>query len=161
MKEYYYIDSTKNRIGPMAFEDLIKVGLFPNTPIWTEGMSDWTPAANVEELKFLFSQNFAQQPPQNNGYPVGEKPNNWLVWAILSTLFCCLPFGIAAIIYASQVDGHWNAGKYEEAYKSAKRAKQFTLTGIIIGFVGVLLYFLLVIFGLFSGVFLEEMAGMY
>ena len=31
-------------------------------------------------------------------------PNN-MVWAILTTLFCCLPFGIVSIVYAAQVDG--------------------------------------------------------
>ena len=152
MKEYYYIDSSKNRIGPMAFEDLIKVGLYPNTPIWSEGMSDWTAAGNVEELKFLFAQNFAQQPPQNDGYPVGDKPNNWLVWAILITLFCCLPFGIAAIIYASQVDGHWNGGRYEEAYRAAKKAKQFTLIGVFSGIIFSLIYGILVFLGALSGI---------
>lgn len=158
MKEYYYIDSSKNRIGPMAFEDLIKVGLYPNTPIWSEGMSDWTPAGNVDELKFLFAQNFAQQPPQNDGYPVGEKPNNWLIWSILSTLFCCLPFGIAAIVYASQVDGYWNGGRYEEAYKAVKKAKQFTLIGVISGFIISFIYGILIFFGMLtSGVFHELM----
>ena len=26
--------------------------------------------------------------------PAGPKPPSYLVWAILTTLFCCLPFGI-------------------------------------------------------------------
>jgi hypothetical protein len=37
-------------------------------------------------------QQTSDQPP--------AKPNNCLVWSILSTLFCCLPFGcgLAAIV---------------------------------------------------------------
>ena len=31
-------------------------------------------------------------------------PNN-LVWAILTTLFCCLPLGIVSIVHAAKVDG--------------------------------------------------------
>ncbi|WP_417935251.1 CD225/dispanin family protein [Flagellimonas maritima] len=30
------------------------------------------------------------------------KPDNYLVWAILSTIFCCIGTGIASIIYASK-----------------------------------------------------------
>ena len=33
-----------------------------------------------------------------------QVPNN-LVWAILTTLFCCLPAGIVSIVYAAQVNG--------------------------------------------------------
>ena len=29
---------------------------------------------------------------------------NHLVWAILVTIFCCLPFGIVSIVYAAQVN---------------------------------------------------------
>ena len=34
-------------------------------------------------------------PPQQP--PAGQAPDNYLVWSILVTLFCCLPFGIVAI----------------------------------------------------------------
>ena len=33
------------------------------------------------------------------------KPESYLVWAILSTVCCCLPFGVVSIVYASKVDG--------------------------------------------------------
>ena len=35
---------------------------------------------------------------------------NHLVWAILSTLFCCLPLGIVSIVFAAQVNGKLAAG---------------------------------------------------
>jgi len=60
----------------------------------------------------------------NGGYgPSTPKPNNFLVWAILSTIFCCLPFGIVSIVYASKVDGLWYAGKYAEAQDAASKAR--------------------------------------
>lgn len=55
--------------------------------------------------------------------PSMPKPNNFLVWAILSTLFCCLPFGIVSIVYASKVDGLWYAGEYAEAQSAASKAR--------------------------------------
>ena len=41
-----------------------------------------------------------EQPRQ----PMEPKPDNYLVWSILATLFCCLIPGIVAIVYAAQVD---------------------------------------------------------
>lgn len=55
--------------------------------------------------------------------PPSPKPNNFLVWAILSTLFCCLPFGIVSIVYASKVDGLWYAGDYTGAQDAASKAR--------------------------------------
>lgn len=60
-------------------------------------------------------------PPTPN--PHRHKPNNFLVWAILCTIFCCLPFGIVSIVYASKVDGLWYAGEYEEAEDAASKAR--------------------------------------
>ena len=30
-------------------------------------------------------------------------PDNYLALAIISTIFCCLPFGVVSIVYATQV----------------------------------------------------------
>ena len=46
-----------------------------------------------------------------------------MVWAILTTLFCCLPFGIVAIVYAAQVDGKIRQGDYAGALESSHKAK--------------------------------------
>jgi hypothetical protein len=57
-------------------------------------------------------------------------PSNQLVLAILSTvlgLLCCcglnLPFGIVAIVFASQVNGKYSAGDFQGALSAAKQAK--------------------------------------
>lgn len=55
--------------------------------------------------------------------PVGTKPDNFMVWAILSTIFCCLPFGIASIVNASKVDGLWASGDYNGANEAARKAR--------------------------------------
>jgi hypothetical protein len=48
---------------------------------------------------------------------------NYLVPAILVTLFCCLPFGIAAIVYAAQVDAKLQAGDVAGARDASQKAK--------------------------------------
>ena len=51
-----------------------------------------------------------------------QVPNN-LVWAILSTLFCCLPAGIVSIVYAAQVNGKLAAGDIAGAQESRPRPR--------------------------------------
>lgn len=56
----------------------------------------------------------------------GSVPN-YLVPAILTTIFCCLPFGVVAIVYAAQVDGRLMAGDYAGAEELSNRAKKWAI----------------------------------
>ena len=62
-----------------------------------------------------------------------SKPDNNMVWAILSTFFCCLPFGIVAIVNAAKVDGLWRSGEYEAANEAAANAKKYAKWATVIG----------------------------
>lgn len=84
----------------------------------------------------------------NSGLP--PKPDNYLVWAILSTIFCCLPTGIASIIYASKVNEAYARGEYEEAAKASKNAKMWAMIGGGFGLVIILIYFLFFGFAIFA-----------
>ena len=54
-----------------------------------------------------------------------EKVPNYLVQAILVTLFCCLPFGIVAIVFAAQVNGKAQAGDIAGATEVSRKAKMW------------------------------------
>ncbi len=56
-----------------------------------------------------------------------QRPDNYLVWAILSTVLCCIPFGIVAIVKSTKVDTLWNDGRYDEAVQSAQDAKKWAI----------------------------------
>ncbi len=73
-----------------------------------------------------------QQLPPSAGTPA-VRPKNWLVESILVTVFCCLPFGIAGIVFASQVNSRFEAGQYEEALKASKDAAKWTKIGFVVG----------------------------
>ena len=60
---------------------------------------------------------------------------NHLVGAIISTLCCCLPFGIPAIIFATQVNSKIAAGDLEGARKASKNALTWMLVSIGVGIV--------------------------
>jgi hypothetical protein len=109
----------------------------PPPPIRADAPQTWTPPAPVASFGA----------PRN----LGPKPANNLVGAILVTLFCCLPFGIPAIIFASQVDGKYNAGDQAGAEESAAKAKKWMWIAFAVGLVGGVIYFGLVAVGVASG----------
>ena len=76
------------------------------------------------------------------------RPKTWLVESILVTIFCCLPFGIVSIINAAQVDGKYSSGDIDGAQRSSDEAKRWLNYSIIAAVVGIVLYIILVGFGL-------------
>lgn len=75
--------------------------------------------------------------------PMMPKPDNNLALAIITTVCCCLPFGIVAIIKASSVNSLYMAGNYTAAMDAAAQAKRWSLLGIGIGAVVSAIYFVL------------------
>lgn len=60
---------------------------------------------------------------------------NYLVWAILVTLFCFLPTGIVAIVFASQVNTKLAAGDVAGAVEASNKAKTWTIVSAVVGVV--------------------------
>ena len=79
-------------------------------------------------------------PPPSGGYgvpgasPVGNVPT-YLAQAILCTLFCCLPAGVVAIVYAAQVNSKLGRGDYAGAQASSRSAKTWTWVSFGVGLV--------------------------
>ncbi len=65
-------------------------------------------------------------------YP-GPPPRDNMPWAVLTTLLCCLPFGIVSIVFASQVRPRWAAGEYVAAVESATRSRRWAWWGLFVG----------------------------
>ncbi len=66
--------------------------------------------------------------------PPPHVPNH-LVWAILVTIFCCLPFGIVSIVYAAQVNGFVAAGRFDSARQASESAKMWAWIAFAVGLV--------------------------
>ncbi len=80
-----------------------------------------------------------------------QKPDNNLVWAILTTVLCCMPLGIVAIIKATSVDSLWAGGHHQEAIAAAADAKKWALIGAGAGAVFIVVYTIFVVIMAFAG----------
>ena len=145
------------QVGPFDESLLMLNGLTPTTPVWADGMTGWMPASQVAALSYLF----VGQVPPNYGAPQYGAPQyaqpqsnrpmppTNLVWGILVTIFCCLPFGIVSIVKASQVSSLYNQGKYLEAEEASNSAGKWAMWGAISSVIFAVLYILCII--LFAG----------
>ena len=61
--------------------------------------------------------------------PSTEVPN-YLVPAILATIFCCMPLGVVSIIFATQVNSKIAAGDMAGAVESSGKAKMFAMIAV-------------------------------
>ena len=110
------------------------------------------------EPQMAYGQQNSYETPQQPQYeaprsqpsrpqPTGPKPKNYLVLAILSTILCCLPFGIVSIVYAAKVDNYWNAGNYLQAEAASRKAKGWMLAAVITCLLITILYIVLIAVG--------------
>ncbi|HEY0636100.1 MAG TPA: CD225/dispanin family protein [Pseudonocardiaceae bacterium] len=84
-------------------------------------------------------------------YPRPPQPPSNLAWAIATTVLCCWPLSIVAIIAATKVERAWLLGDYAEARRQSDRARNWSIASAA---VVVVLYGAVVALGL-AGVFDE------
>src|SRR3977135_1937924 len=73
----------------------------------------------------------AYTPPSSTGSTA--EVQNYLIPAILATIFCCLPLGVVSIIFATQVNSKIAAGDIAGAMESSRKAKMFLFITIVAG----------------------------
>jgi hypothetical protein len=79
-------------------------------------------------------------PPPSSGAPASVP--NYLIPAIIS-LFCCLPLGVAGVVFAAQVNGKVAAGDTAGALDASKKAKLFSFIAIGLGLAAIACYILI------------------
>jgi len=139
MHKYFYMEGNQ-KLGPFTLEELKKRNIRRETPVWCHPMPDWKPAGEMPELEEVFSM----IPPdyksgasgQNSSAFTGSKPimpKSWLIESILVTIFCCLPFGIVGVVYASRVDSKYAQGDYDGSNQASREAGRWTQIGFFLG----------------------------
>ena len=61
-------------------------------------------------------------------------PTN-LVWAIITTVLCCIPAGIVAIVYAIKVQNKYREGDIEGAKRASEVGAWWCIAAIILGII--------------------------
>ena len=72
---------------------------------------------------------------------------NYMVPAILSTIFCCVPLGIVSIIYASQVNNKKQIGDLAGAAEASGKAQTWFWVAFGLGLIGIILNVIVAIAG--------------
>ncbi len=143
MKEYFYQGSDGERYGPATVEMLNQwaiQGRITN--------DSWVIDAETEERVWVRDiEGFIKAPPVKQVDPPKRSTplppiENHLLKAVFSCCCCCLPFGIIAIVYATQVDGHRIRGDINAARDAADKASAWANAAILVGILSSLLYVL-------------------
>lgn len=213
--EYWTIIDNRHA-GPFTAEQLVEMGILPDTPVWHDGLPDWVHASEVQEIVDAINRRYGapgapvagpapepqtmqpcepepqprqepqpcepcepdatgapttqapQEAPANNpaysGYsepapqptdprkapastfsapappaaqyapaPQGECPPAYLGWAIVSTILCCLPLGVAGIVCAALTKSAWRSGDIAKAKKMSDRAQWLIILAVVCG----------------------------
>ena len=156
-KEYFYLNGNA-KIGPLTLDALKYAPISPSTMVWNNSLPDWVEARSLPELAAMFVSQPAPPPPvtnynQGNTYHTGGNfndpymkppmPENYLVWAIVSTVACCMPLGVVSIINATKVSSAYAVGDYTGSQKASSDAKKWAIWSAVAAGVFWILYIIL------------------
>lgn len=91
-----------------------------------------------EQEQLTQEQNAQEQVPM-------LKPDNHMALAIFTTVCCCLPLGIVAIVKANSVNSLYMMKQYQAALMASNEAKKWSIIGIVLSLVAWVIY--IVFFG--------------
>lgn len=153
MQWYYAKDGSQH--GPVAEAELLEMirdgSVRASDLVWKDGMPEWKPVAQLPPLATAAISTpppaAPDSPPPMGGSPyqppVSSTPSyagapqpdipTYLWQSIVVTVLCCLPFGIAAIIYAAKVDGLKRAGDWAGARSASDLAKKWCWWSFALG----------------------------
>ncbi len=140
----YWIFLNGKKDGPFSREQLIMKDIPPDTLVWREGLDVWVIATKLPELGVLFPNiDTRQAATMTTNTP--KSPPTYLVYAILTTLFCCMPLGILAIIFAALTISRIKSGDYVGAAKMSEWAALAVILSFVIGLISLPIYILMMV----------------
>lgn len=154
--EFWFIINGEQS-GPYTLEQASDLPFRANSPAWKTGLPQWVTADQIPELADILAQResavaesqpirptreyqeYKWQQEQNTQTQVAEdaeeRPSTYLVWSIIVTILCCIPFGVVAIIYSSKAGRKADMGDYKGARKAAEVAEWMIILAITLGLV--------------------------
>lgn len=134
----YYIQKEAQRIGPISkevLEQMITGGqVLPTDLYWKKGMGNWEPVSNLG-IEGVQAHSLPPTPGNQQAFVRSSPPTvpNYLPWAIVATILCCIPGGIVAIVYSNKANTLAAAGDIASARRSADSARVWLIISVIVG----------------------------
>ena len=155
-KEYYYLNGDA-KVGPLSLDALKYAPISPTTMVWNNSLPDWVEARSLPELAEMFVAASAPPPAPppvtpsysatgggfNDATMKPPMPDNYLVFAILTTVACCMPLGIVSIINATKVSSAYAMGDYTGAQKASADAKKWAIWSAVAASIVWILYIII------------------
>lgn len=142
MTQYFYLDETDAQQGPVPASELPQYGVTPDTYVWTKGMPDWLPAAQVPEVAALLRA--VPQAPTANvpqglalSDPLHSPPPTYCTAAVLLTFFLNPLFGIVSLIFSLQVRPLYACGQHARAWRFSIRSRAWCIGGFVLSLAGI------------------------
>ena len=177
MKTYYFLGPNNQQIGPMPLNELIEringntmvwtagmnewqpAGFVPEVAAALAARSQNAPQQPQQQPYNPNNQGYGQQGYGQQGYGqqgygqqndygyVPERPQNYLIFCILSILFCCWPLAVVALIYSTKVNSNYDVGNYAESLEYSRKTRNWLITSAICGVVLMIFYVILLLSG--------------
>lgn len=128
---YKILGADQKEYGPVTVDQLrqwIREGRAnAQTMVQGPNSTEWKPLNTFAEFSDALAPAATVMPGAPPSYAGigGMQPHvpNYLWQSIVCTACCCLPFGIAAIVFAAQVNGKLAAGDVPGAMESSRKAR--------------------------------------
>lgn len=162
MKIWVFLNGMQQ--GPYTEFQISELPITEETPVWYEGLPQWTAAGIAPATAHLFSvptrqtetstadvtepvtqgtaqETEAQQPRQQQYIwqartaPDEPCPPTFLAWAIILTICCCSPTSIAAIVTSIFVSKRYNRGDINGARRMSEATEWLIIISIVLGLV--------------------------
>ena len=170
MKIWIYLNGMQQ--GPYDYAQLQQMPIDANTPVWYDGLPDWTAAGVAPATAPLFAAQQAQQQAQQAQWQAQQaqwqaqqaqwqaqqaqwqaqqavmppRPSTYLVWSILLTLLCCTPLSIAAIVTGAITNSRYNSGDYAGAQRMSHTTEWLVILSILFGVLAIPLTLIMLLF---------------
>jgi hypothetical protein len=151
---YKIVGADQKEYGPAAAEQVrawISEGRANSNTIARFENGAWKPLSTFPEFTAFLAAFPATTvpPPMLSNASTGTRDSvpNYLIPAIFCTACCCLPFGIPAIVYATQVNSKSAAGDVVGAQKASAKARMWCWIAVLSGVAMTIIYSILAAIG--------------
>lgn len=121
LQDVYVMEGAMPEVPPVSQVQPVKE---PDEPVTGEPYQP-----QQQPVQQPYQPQYADQQPAN----AEPCPPTNLVWAIITTVLCCLPAGIVAIVYALKVSKKYREGDIEGAKRASEVGAWWCIASIILG----------------------------